>query len=155
MTFQITALDYAPFEELFALTDDDLARRGACRVTAETWPGYPCRVSLEDAAVGEVLILTNYRHLDVASPYASCHAIYVRKDAARASPPPGTIPDVLSRRLLSVRGIDTEGFIREAEVVEGEALAAALDRVFRIPDIAFVDIHNAARGCFAARARRD
>ena len=154
MTFRITALDYTPFAHLFDLSDAELAAQEARRVTAQSSPGYPCRVSLQDAAVGETLILTNFRNLDTASPYAASHAIYVRQDAASADPRPGEIPDVLARRLLSVRGFDTAGMMQEADVVQGTALDAALSRVFTNADVAFVDIHNAKKGCFAARAVR-
>ena len=63
MPFQIHALPKAQFEDLFDLHDVELERRGMLRVTADSEPGYPCRVSLQDAKVGEELILLNYQHL--------------------------------------------------------------------------------------------
>ena len=43
--------------------------------------GYPCRVSLRDADAGEELILLNHVSHDVAGPFRTTYAIYVRKDA--------------------------------------------------------------------------
>lgn len=154
MTFQIEALPADPFADLFGLDDAALAAQHAIRVTAHQSSGYPCRVSLKDAPAGTDLILLNHTHLNVDSPYASRHAIYVSEDAERATPAPNEIPDMLGSRLLSVRGFDEDALIAEAEVVAGDTLAETLTRYFAKPDIAWVDIHSAARGCFLARARR-
>lgn len=154
MTFQIQALPRAPFAALFPLDDAALAARHIRRVTADAAPGYPCRIGLRDAEIGETLLLLNYRHLDVASPYTATHAIYVSETAEQAQPAPGEVPDVLARRLLSVRGFDAGGYMVEADITPGTELAEALDALLAHPKIAFVDIHNAKRGCFAARARR-
>ena len=154
MTFQIHALPMAPFAPLFALDDAALKAQGARRVIASASPGFPCRVSLRDADLGEELILVNHRHLAANSPYAACHAIYIRKDAQPARPAPGEIPEVLASRLLSLRAFDAEAMMQSAEVVEGRDLAPGLLRIFANPAIAEVHIHNAAPGCFAARATR-
>lgn len=154
MTFRITALDYAPFAPLFTLSDAELASRGARRVVADTSTGFPCRVSLEDAAVGETLILANHRHLDGDTPYAASHAVFVRAGARPATPVPGEIPAVLRRRLLSVRAYDADRMMIDADVVPGESVAPALAALFARPETAFVHIHNARPGCFAAAAVR-
>jgi hypothetical protein len=65
-------------------------------------PGTPCRVSLDDAQIGETVALVDYTHQSGASPYKSSHAIFVRKEAKAVQLPPGTIQDVLSSRLMSV-----------------------------------------------------
>ena len=51
--FRLTALPREIFASLFSLTDADLAARGVRRLIADAQPGYPCRVSLADAAPGE------------------------------------------------------------------------------------------------------
>lgn len=154
MTFRIHALDPVPFAALFALDDAALAAQGARRMTATSTPGFPCRVSLEDAAVGETLLLVNHAHLTGATPYAATHAIFIREGAERARPAPGTIPAVLARRLLSVRGYDAEKMMIDADVIDGGDLAAHLDRLFARDDIAFVHLHYARPGCFAAAVTR-
>ena len=154
MTFRITALDPAPFAPLFALDDAALAARCARRVVADSSPGFPCRVSLADAAVGETLILVNHQHLGGTTPYAASHAIFIRQGAEQAQPAPGEVPLVLSRRLLSVRAYDDQSLMVDADVLEGTGLANHLGGLFARPEVSFVHIHNARPGCFAAAAVR-
>lgn len=50
MGFQISGLSREQFQEFFELDDGELAARGARRYVADKKPGFPCRVSLIDAA---------------------------------------------------------------------------------------------------------
>ncbi len=154
MTFRILALDPTPFAPLFALDDAALAARGAVRRTATTKPGFPCRVSLADAEIGETLILTGYEHLPVDSPYRSRHAIYVREGAVAADLPPDAVPEVIARRLISWRAFDGAGMMTACDVVDGGEVGGALATAFADPAVVHVDLHNARPGCFAARAVR-
>ena len=154
MTFQIKALSPEPFRELFALDDAALAARRARSVIADARPGFPCRVSLRDADIGERLILVHFAHLNKASPYAASHAIYVREDAQQAMPEVGEIPALFETRLLSIRSFDDDAMMLGADVVPGTALKDALLEAFTDGATEFVDIHNAKPGCFAARAVR-
>lgn len=154
MTFRIRALDPAPYLPLFDLDDAALHARRARRVTATSDPGFPCRVSLADAAVGETLLLVNHAHLVGPTPYAANHAVYIRHGAVAATPAPGEVPEVLARRLLSVRGFDAGQMMVHADVVEGRDLVGHLDRLLAGDAIAFVHLHYARPGCFAAAASR-
>lgn len=154
MSFQITGLPLNPFSPLFAMSDEELARQGAVRVTADKQPGFPCRVSLQDAAVGEKLILLNYEHLPVASPYRSRHAIYVRESATEAHLEVDEVPHQLRTRLLSVRAFDSQGMMKGAEVAPGTAVENLIEQMFSNPAIAFLHVHNAKPGCYAARIDR-
>jgi hypothetical protein len=151
MGFQVSGLGYAEFAGLFALTDEELAERNIVRRVANKTPGFPCRVSLEDAEPGETLLLLNYEHLGVASPYRARHAIYVRENARRATPKRDEIPEVLARRLLSIRAYDREGMMLNADVVQGSDAAPLIEKMFADPNVAFLHAHNAKPGCFAAR----
>lgn len=154
MTFQIQALSQDHFKHLFTMTDEELHKQRARRITADSKPGYPCRVSLAEADIGDTLILLHYQHLDIDSPYAASHAIYVRKSAEQAHLMPGEIPYSLSSRQLSVRAFDADGLMQMAEIVDGADLAVQLETMMADPAITFIDIHNAKQGCFAARACR-
>ena len=154
MNFRIQGLPVAPFEPLYDLPDAALAGRGVRRCRVDRSPGFPCRVSLEDAACGETVLLLNWEHLALATPYRSRHAIYVREHAAPASPPVNAVPQVLRRRLLSVRAFDAEGMMVDADVVEGCVLEAAVARLLGTPAAAFLHLHNAKPGCYAARVDR-
>jgi len=154
MSFRVTGLPLSQFSPLFAMSDEELARQGAMRVTADERPGFPCRVSLQDAEVGEKLILLNYEHLPVATPYRSRHAIYVRESATEAHLAIDEVPQLMRPRLLSIRAFDTDGMMKAADVVPGTALERLIEQMFANPAIAFLHAHNAKPGCFAARVDR-
>lgn len=61
-TYRIEGLPLNDFEHFFGLSEADLHRSNAVRVWADEKPGFPCRVTLEDAEPGESLILLNYEH---------------------------------------------------------------------------------------------
>jgi len=153
MTYRIAGLEPEPFAALFALDDAALAARNARRVTASADRGFPCRVSLEDAREGEELILFHHTSHDVATPYRSAYAIYVRQGATPADYVDRT-PPVFEGRPLGLRGFDGEGNLRDARLaLPGEADGKIRD-LFVNPEIAYIHAHNAAHGCFAARVER-
>jgi hypothetical protein len=154
MTFQIHALSPEPFQTLLAMDDAELSERRACWRTADCEPGYPCRVSLEDAEAGERLLLANFEHLGEETPYRASHAVFVRAGARQARPEPGSIPDVIRRRLISVRGFDADWMMVAADVVEGANLDATIGTMLADPDIAELHLHIAKPGCYLARATR-
>jgi hypothetical protein len=153
-TFRISALPLSQFQPLFALSDDALVARGMRRVVADEHPGFPCRVSLEDAQPGETLILLNHVHHDVDGPYRGSGPIYVREQATPANLAPGELPDLLRRRLLSLRAYDAAGMLRAAEVIEGRELPALVAGMFADPEVAYLHAHNARPGCYNCRIDR-
>ena len=153
-SFQIVALDPSPFTSLFALDDAQLAAHAAQRRVANEAFGFPCRVSLEDAAIGDELLLVNFEHHAVASPYRASGPIFVRRSATPAALAVGEVPPYLTRRLLSVRAYDAQHLMRTASVCEGSAIAAELERVFSDAEVAYIHLHNAKPGCFACRVER-
>jgi len=153
-SFEIVGLPAAPFAPLFALTGVELSKLHAQRVIATAKPGFPCRVSLADAEIGEELLLLPYTHQPAGSPYHASGPIFVRKDARQASIAPGVIPDYVARRLISVRAYDTDDCMTDAAVCPGAEVAAAILRLFADPCIAYIHLHNANRGCFSCGVRR-
>ncbi|MEM5500775.1 DUF1203 domain-containing protein [Ahrensia kielensis] len=155
MNFQFRALDSQEFAHLFALSDEALERHHARRVKVSEHPGTPCRVSLEDAQIGENVILVNYVHMSLDTPYRASHAIYVRESVKTATPKQNEIPALLLHRTLSVRAFDKEGMMIDADVVEGTALNGTIGQLFATnASIAELHIHYAKPGCFAARVTR-
>lgn len=153
MDYTVKGLPLEPFQPLFGMTEDELRKHGASRVVADG-PGYPCRITLEDAGPGEPLLLLNWRHLDVDSPYRSDGPIFVREAAAVSFEARNEIPGQQRTRLLSVRAYDEGGWMRDAEVVQGENLEALIEKFFAAPGVAFLHAHNARRGCYACRIER-
>jgi hypothetical protein len=155
MAYRIVGLDAEQFRSFFGLSDDELAARNVLRVVADSKPGFPCRVQMRDAEVGESLLLLNYEHHPARSPYRSSHAIFVIEDATAAKyEEMDRIPDVLRGRQLSVRSFDDEGMMLDAEVIDGEHLERLIERFFQELRAAYLHVHNAKRGCYAARVER-
>ena len=152
--FQISALPRTHFEKLFTLDDDALAALGARRYVADRTPGFPCRVSLQDAAPGERVILVPYSHQPNDSPYRASGPVFVREASETAVVPPATVPALLRTRLLSVRGYDRDHLMVEADVVDGRELEAVLMRLFASDRVRYAHVHFARPGCFACRVTR-
>ncbi|WP_417808005.1 DUF1203 domain-containing protein [Thioclava sp.] len=154
MPFQIHALPAQTFAPLFTAPRKNLAQHHATIVTADQTPGFPCRVSLADAEIGERVLLVNFTHLSASSPFRSSHAIYVREGVHQAQLAPDVIPDVIASRLISWRGFDAQFMMQQADVIEGRALGAALEATFEDPKIVEIHLHFARQGCFCARVTR-
>jgi len=153
MTFRITGLAPEQFSALFALTDAQLLERHARRMAAGDDGGYPCRISLEDAAPGEQLVLTHYCHHAVGSPFRSSHAIYVRPGRQRYDQV-DTVPEQMRKRLLSLRAFDRDAMLIDADVVDGRELESLIERLFADERTDYVHVHFAKAGCYAARIDR-
>ena len=154
MSFRITGLPAAQFAHLFALSDLELAAQGAVRRIADArTPGYPCRVSLTDSTPGDELILVNYEHHPVDSPYRMRFAIYVRA-GEETYDAVDRIPEQLRRRTLAVRAFDRQAMMLGCELVDGRDLEPAIERLLELPQAAYLHIHFAAPGCYAARVDR-
>lgn len=154
MTYAIQGLAPDQFAPLFAMDDAALAERRAVRVRAAASAGFPCRVSLRDADEGDELVLVHHVNHDVDTPYRNAFAIYVRKDAAEAARYVDECPPVFAGRPIALRGYDGAGMLATARIaLPGEA-DAAIRALFEDATIAYIDAHNAAHGCFAARIER-
>jgi hypothetical protein len=154
MSFRIKGLPAEQFEHLFALSDAELAERGGVRRIAEVRePGYPCRVSLTDSKPGDELLLVNYEHLPVDSPYRMRFAIFIRK-GDRSYDAVGEVPEQLRKRTLAVRGYDAKGMMTGCELIDGKTVEDAIARQFAKAEADYLHIHFAAPGCYAARVER-
>lgn len=118
-------------------------------------PGYPCRVSLADAEVGETVLLVPFTHHDVSSPYRASGPIFVREGATTANPRAGEIPTMFRHRLLSIRGYDADAMMVSAEVVDGTDLEDNIRRLFADETVEYLHIHNARPGCYNCRVVRE
>lgn len=154
MNFQISGIDEGRFQHLFGQSPEILAEHGVKRMTVDAQPGYPCRISLRDADVGETVLLMNYEHLPTQSPYRSSHAIFVKEGASRANVGKNNIPEMLRIRLLSVRAFDANDMMLDADIVDGHDLEPVIEAMLCIESVAFLHMHSAKRGCFIARVDR-
>ena len=154
MSFRIQGLPADQFAPLFALSDAELAARGAVRrVADQRKPGYPCRISLTDSEPGDELILVNYEHHPVDSPYRMRFAVYVRK-GEQTYDAVDRVPEQLRLRKLAVRAWDADAMMIAHELVDGRELESAIDRLFANPKAEYLHVHFASPGCYAAKVDR-
>ena len=152
--FQLVGIDHVPFQALFALSDEQLNQTSAKRCFVQESPGYPCRISLEDAQVGEEVLLMPYLHQPAASPYRASGPIFVRRGVQQRKLPVGEVPSYITNRLMSLRAYDSEHMIVAASVCEGTLAGSEITEYFRRAEVAYIHLHNAKRGCFSCKAVR-
>lgn len=154
MTYKISGLDPAQFAHLIGLDDEELAALGAVRMVADAKPGFPCRITLDDAEIGEPLLLVNHVSHDGNNPYRAAHAIFVGEGASEAALYEDEVPPALAGRILSLRAFDSKGMMTDAALAQPGEADAAIRRLLAGGEVDHIDAHNAIRGCFAARIER-
>ena len=152
--FRIVGLPHAQFEPLFALNDGELAAKRARRMIVDAKPGFPCRIGLADAEIGETVILLPFVHHDVDSPYRASGPIFVRENAKEAQLAPGEIPEVVKSRTMSVRAYDKNETMLDGTVVRGSEIKAHIEKLFADPKIEYLHLHNAGAGCYSCKVER-
>ena len=151
MNFRIVGLPANEFTHLFDLPDADLAAVGGVRRIADG--NYPCRVSLTDSQPGEELVLVNYEHHSVASPYRMRFAIFVRK-GDQTYDKVNEIPEQLRKRKLAVRAFDSKGMMVDHRLVDGQEVEPVIERLLSPSNVDYLHIHFASPGCYAAKVER-
>jgi hypothetical protein len=154
MNFQVTGLSPEPFRHLYGLNEQELALRGVKRYVADKKPGFPDRIEMRDAEIGERLLLLNHVCQPADTPYRATHAIFVMEGALCTYQRINEIPDVMRTRLLSLRAYDAVGMMLDADVVDGKDVESVVMRFFRSTAVAYIHAHNAKRGCYSGRIDR-
>ena len=153
MSFRVLGLSPELFRDHFAMSDQQLKACGALRLVADQ-PQLPCRVSLEHARIGDELLLLNFEHQPGDTPYRARHAIYVSRGSTRTFDRVDVVPETILTRLVSVRAFDARHMMIDADVVEGTQAAELFERLLSNPAASYLQVHNARRGCYAARVER-
>lgn len=78
----------------------------------------------------------------------------IRKVAQVAFDAVDTVPDVFSSRLLAIRAFDATHMMIHADVCEGVDAAQMFLRHLSNANTRYLHVHNARRGCYAARVER-
>jgi hypothetical protein len=154
MKYILHGLEPGLFEPLFNLDDAELAARGMRWMRVDAPVGYPCRISLEDAPVGEQVLLLPFVHQDSRSPYRASGPIFVRRGIREARRVVGELPPYLTRRPLSVRAYDATDEMVDADVIDGKSVEPLIERYLGRDDVAYLHVHFAKRGCYACRVER-
>ncbi len=146
--FKFIALNHLEFDYLNDFSEQDLSKNDIVKMTVDKYPGFPCRITLEDAEVGEDILLLNYNYHSTESPYKANGPIFIRKNKATKDYQVNVIPKMFLHRLLSLRAYDEDGMMRLADVFEGNILKNKIDEAFNNKNIEYLHIHNAKPGCF-------
>jgi hypothetical protein len=154
MDFRIQGLSPEPFLPFYGLSDQELAERNAKRYLADANSGFPDRIEMRDAEAGERLILVNYVHQPAAGPYRASHAVFVLEGTEKTYDAVNEIPEVLRRRLISIRAFDLHHWMIEADVCDGRDLDVSIQRLLAKSEVAYLHAHYAKPGCYAARIER-
>ena len=125
MHFRIQGLPAEISRLCLRLSDEALAQHGAVRRIADG--PRPCRISLTDATPGDELILVNYEHHAVASPYRMRFAIFVRR-GEETFDAVDMVPEQLRKRTLAVRAFDADAMMTGFDLADGRQLEAAIAR---------------------------
>jgi len=154
MSFHIRGLDPALFAGHYGASEAALSAQTILRMEAQSEHSAPCRVTLDDAAVGEPLLLLNFEHQGADTPYRQAGPIFVREGAIAAFDAVDVIPPALVRRTLSLRAFTADGMMIDADLCDGKEMGALVAQFFANRDVAYIHAHYARRGCFAARVDR-
>jgi Protein of unknown function (DUF1203) len=154
MAYRITGLSPAPFRPLYGLTDSELAQRGIKKYVVDASPGFPDRVEMRDASIGQSVLLLNHVCQPADTPFRASHAIFVREGAETTYVGVDEVPEVMRSRVLSLRGFDTRGMMLDADLADGRNVEALIARLFENPQVAYIHAHYAKRGCYSARIDR-
>jgi hypothetical protein len=148
INFVIKPIEKSIFSEFFNLSDQELKRYNAKWLVADSKPGFPCRVSLKEAEIGERVLLIPYKYHDVSSPYKASGPIFVRKDAVEAKLSINEIPEILTNRLLSVRAYSEDNIMVHAETTLGSGVEKVICNQLSDVNVKYLQVHNANPGCF-------
>jgi hypothetical protein len=132
-----------------------LRAKGGPIYVADNHPGYPCRQCLEDAQVGEELVLVSHDPFGKDSVYRSASPIFLhRSPCSPTVQAEGKLPIQLTRRQLSVRSFDEDEMMISAEAINGTTLLDTINSFFADERSHRLHVHNASRGCWAVAIDR-
>ena len=154
MGFRISGLSPEPFRHLYGLSNEELEREGVKRYVADKRPGFPDRIEMRDADIGQRLLLLNHVCQPADTPYRATHAIFIREGAEETYDRIDEVPQVMRIRLLSLRAYDSSDMMVDADVVDGREIETIIGRLFGNAQVAYIHVHNAKRGCYSGRIER-
>jgi Protein of unknown function (DUF1203) len=123
---------------------------GAVAEVADQSP-FPVRCCLTDASADEGVLLLSVKPPCADSPYTAASPVYIHSERCAGYRADGAVPEILCSRLLSLRGYDHGHMITGTEVVQGDQLEAAAERLLATAGTAYLFVHFAGPGCYACR----
>jgi hypothetical protein len=152
--FRISGLLATPFRPLYGLSDQDLAAKGIKRYLVDKHPGFPDRIEMCDARIGQSVLLLNHVCQPAETPYRASHAIFVREGAETTYVGLDEVPESMRSRVLSLRAYDAAGMMIDADIIDGSEVESLIGRLLENVEVAYIHAHNAKRGCYSGRIDR-
>jgi hypothetical protein len=135
------------------------ARRGVAAgepdhrvVIADSPNAFPCRHCLRWAVPGEAMILFPYQSIPADRPYAESGPIFVHQEPCARYAAVDEYPAAF-RKGRVVRGYNARAEIIAAEVA-GDTPEAVIEGMLDNPDVSFLQVRSATRGCFTMQIER-
>ena len=122
-------------------------------VIADSPSGYPCRHCLRWAKPAERVILFSYAAIPPGQPYSESGPIFVHAEPCERYYATDEYPAAF-RNGRVMRAYNSKFHIIDAEFVNGSEPEAVIERLFRNPATAFVDVRSVTHGCFTFRVQR-
>jgi len=123
-------------------------------VTIDSNPGYPCRLSLEDARKGEEVYLFSHSPFTGANAYRETGPVFIRKNAVPAALGVNELPEIALARSIVVRAYNSAGTMLAATPVETAEISATIQDLLDDESVECVHLRATASGCFLCSARR-
>lgn len=154
VNFQITNIPSNEIQHLLNSKTINANIPNVRKMIVDEKPGYPCRLSLEDANIGEEVLLFTYEHHNVRSPYQASGPVFIRTSAKEANLSQNEIPLMLHHRLLSLRIYDENAMMIDARTIEGKKLEETIQDIFSSDATKYIQVHNSSPGCYNCQINR-
>jgi Protein of unknown function (DUF1203) len=119
-------------------------------VVANAPNGFPCRHCLRYARPGERMILFPYAAIPAGHSYSESGPIFVHAEPCERYGPTDEFPtDFRKGRVM--RAYNSNYDMIHAEVVNGSAPEAIIEKLLQKPETAFVDTRSVTHGCYTFR----
>jgi len=145
--FKISAISNT-YKPLFELTSEELAEKNIVKMVVDTNPGFPCRVSLEDAEIGEEVLLLSLEYHKTTSPYRATGPVFIRKNAIKADLAVNEIPKMLFQRQQTLRVYDSNGMMIAAKSPSAKETRKEIEALLMNSKASYIQIHNTNPGCY-------
>jgi Protein of unknown function (DUF1203) len=122
-------------------------------VVASSPNGFPCRHCLRYAQAGDRMILFPYAAIPAGHPYSESGPIFVHVEPCERYGDTDQFPaDFRAGRIM--RAYNSNYDMIDAEVVNGSAPEAIIEKLLQKPETAFVDARSVTHGCYTFRIQR-
>jgi hypothetical protein len=113
----------------------------------------PCRHCLRWAQPGEQVVLFPYASIAPGRPYAESGPIFVHAVPCQSYQAMGEFPAAF-REGRVIRAYDRQQNMIAAEMVGGQEPESVIEKLFDNPEVEFLQVRSAGRGCYTFRIAR-